>query len=88
VTVEPPTPSAHSTIPAALITPPPPPPPHPGPIPIHIDNDEDVHYGQDLLIQAAANLGFPTPEDMENGYNTYLGAHTMHAATCPPKLLG
>jgi hypothetical protein len=43
---------------------------HPGPIPIHVDNDEDVHVGQDLLIQAAANLGFPTPEDTENGYNT------------------
>ena len=28
------------------------------------------------MIQSAANLGFPTPEDMEDGYNTYLGART------------
>jgi DsbC/DsbD-like thiol-disulfide interchange protein len=40
------------------------------------------------MIQSAANLGFPTPEDMENGYNTYLGAHTRSVLLPPPKLLG
>lgn len=61
-------------------------PPLAGPVPIHIDNDEDVHFGHDFMIQSAANLGFPTPEDMENGYNTYQGAHEKLLAS--PKLLG
>jgi hypothetical protein len=36
------------------------------------------------MIQSAANLGFPTPEDMENGYNTYLDSHTR--SVLPPPL--
>jgi len=41
-----------------------------GPLTISYDNGSLAHVGADLVIQAAGNLGFPTPVDLDNGVDS------------------